>query len=86
MKMIVDIPEDIYDTILDDGNITREQLAVLQIHILKGTPFAECEEWKQLKETITEIKDNNQYDNDTATELSQFLLNYMKILESEENE
>ena len=37
MQIVIDIPESIYDTILDDQIISREQLAVLQMHILKGT-------------------------------------------------
>ncbi len=48
------------------------------------TPFSECEEWKQLKETISEIKENNKYDNNTTTEWCRFLLNYMEILERHE--
>lgn len=39
------------------------------------------DEWEQLKETIAEIKDNNTYDNNAATELCTFLLNYMAVLE-----
>lgn len=36
MKLVIDIPEGIYDTIQDDQMISREQLAILQIHILNG--------------------------------------------------
>ncbi len=41
--------------------------------------------WQQLKETITEIKDNNEYKfgNNDRTELCRFLLNYMGVLENE---
>lgn len=33
MKMIIDIPENIYDTIMDDQMLSREQQAILQQHI-----------------------------------------------------
>lgn len=39
MQILIDIPESIYDTIEADENISREQLAVLQMHILNGTPL-----------------------------------------------
>lgn len=39
MKIIVDIPESIYETIEKDQFITRFQLAVLQSQIRKGTPL-----------------------------------------------
>ena len=39
MKLVIDIPESIYDTIQADEMISREQLAVLQMHILNGTPL-----------------------------------------------
>ena len=39
MKIIIDIPESIYETIEDDQFITRFQLAVLQSRIRKGTPL-----------------------------------------------
>lgn len=39
MKLIIDIPESIFDTIQADEMISREQLAILQIHILNGTPL-----------------------------------------------
>lgn len=39
MQIVIDIPERIYDTIQDDEMISREQLVVLQMHILKGTPL-----------------------------------------------
>lgn len=41
MKIIVDIPEDIIDTINDDQFISREQLAVLQKHIMDGAAYFE---------------------------------------------
>lgn len=39
MKLIIDIPESIYDTIQADMMISREQLAVLQKHIENGIPL-----------------------------------------------
>ena len=39
MQIVIDIPESIYDTIQADEMISREQLAVLQMHILNGTPL-----------------------------------------------
>ena len=41
MKMIVDIPDDIRDTIESDQLISREQLAVLQMHIMNGMSLTE---------------------------------------------
>lgn len=43
MKLIIDVPEGIYDTIQDDQMLSREQLAILQKHILNGTPYEEPE-------------------------------------------
>ena len=40
MKIVIDIPESIYDTIQSDEMISREQLAILQMHILNGTPLS----------------------------------------------
>ena len=63
MKLIIDVPENIIDTIEDDQMISREQLAVLQMHILDGIPYEEQPqgEWvgvidyiKHLKETTGE--------------------------------
>lgn len=39
MKIVIDIPESILNTIQADEMISREQLAVLQMHILNGTPL-----------------------------------------------
>lgn len=39
MQMVIDIPENIYDAIMDDETISREQLAVLEKHIYYGTPL-----------------------------------------------
>ena len=39
MQLVIDIPDKIYDTIQNDEFINREQLSVLQMHILNGTPL-----------------------------------------------
>ena len=39
------------------------------------------EQWKQLKETIIEIRDNNEFEREDVTLLCQFLANYMDVLE-----
>lgn len=39
MQIVIDIPESILNTIQADEMISREQLAVLQMHILNGTPL-----------------------------------------------
>lgn len=39
MQVVIDIPESILNTIQADEMISREQLAVLQMHILNGTPL-----------------------------------------------
>lgn len=39
------------------------------------------EQWKQLKETIIEIRDNNKFDHEDVSSICQFLVNYMNILE-----
>ena len=41
MKLIIDIPDSILETIDDDRVISREQLMVLQKHIANGTPITE---------------------------------------------
>lgn len=37
MQIVIEIPEIIYDTIQSDEMISREQLAILQMHIMNGT-------------------------------------------------
>lgn len=41
------------------------------------------EQWKQLKETITEIRDNNKFDNEDVSSICKFLVNYMNNLEKQ---
>jgi len=43
------------------------------------------EAWKELKETIIEIKENNTFKNEEVTLICQFLENYMNRLEDEAN-
>ena len=49
----------------------------------RHTPFAGGDKWKQLRETISEVKTNNKYEDTAITEFCTFLLNYMAILERE---
>lgn len=39
MQIVIEIPESIYDTIQSDEMINREQLAILQMHIMNGAPL-----------------------------------------------
>ena len=41
------------------------------------------EQWKQLKETIIDIRDNNKFEHEDVTLLCRFLTNYMDVLEKE---
>jgi len=43
------------------------------------------EQWKELKETIIEIKENNTFKNEDVTLICQFLENYMNRLEKQVN-
>ena len=43
------------------------------------------EQWKELKETIIEIKENNSYENKEVASVCQFLENYINILEKQIN-
>ena len=40
-------------------------------------------QWKQLKETIIEIRDNNKFEHEDVFSICQFLTNYMNILEKQ---
>lgn len=62
---------------LQSSGFSEEQINAIQ------DAFSMKDRWEQLEETIAEIRDNNKYDNDTATELCKFLLNYMDVLEKE---
>lgn len=44
------------------------------------------EQWQELKETIIEIRDNNNFPHEDITMMCKFLLNYMTILEKESEE
>jgi hypothetical protein len=39
------------------------------------------DQWKQLKQTITEIKENNEFEKEDVTLLCKYLINYMGVLE-----
>ena len=54
MQVVIDIPENIFDTIQADEMISREQLAVLQMHIQNGTPLEKHDE-EVIKETVESI-------------------------------
>lgn len=41
------------------------------------------DQWKQLKKTITEIKENNEFEKEDVTLLCKYLINYMGVLEKE---
>lgn len=41
------------------------------------------DKWKQLKKTITEIKENNEFEKEDVTLLYKYLINYMGVLEKE---
>lgn len=66
---------------LTDGNIRCENEHRQLAEWLKDYKRMR-ENWKQLKETVSEIKGNNKYDHKDVTEICQFLLNYMGVLES----
>ena len=78
---VVDIRD--FDIPSDDNDY--DELVAFADTMAEIEPFdaMPMDKWKQLKETITEICDNNKYDNEDVTEVCVFLLNYMKILESE---
>lgn len=44
------------------------------------------EQWKQLKDTIVAIRNNNRYKNEDVTHICHFLANYMDILEDQMQE
>lgn len=85
MKLIIDIPEEVL-TDINESTYPNDRLVGEAIYAIKnGTPLAESEEWKQLKETIAEIRDNNQFKNYDVTLMSKFLFNYMGVLERGDN-
>ena len=79
MILVIEIPENEYKKTLEgEFDITTFNEAVKN-----GTPFKDCDKWKQLRETVSEIRDNNEFEGNGATEICKFLLNYMEILENE---
>ena len=68
MQIVIDIPESILNTIQADEMISREQLAVLQMHILNGTPLPKghgrlIDESDLLDRIGLEDNDSNREDN-----------------------
>ena len=57
MRLIIDIPERIYETIEDDIVISRGQLLVLQKHILDGTPIPDNATVCDIEQIRAEIED-----------------------------
>ena len=82
MKLFIDIPDHIYDELIKTGKYGYYKFDTKKA-IKNGTPFKDCDKWKQLKETISEIRDNNEFEKDDVTTLCGFLLNYMGVLENE---
>jgi len=41
------------------------------------------EQWQELKETIIEMRDNNEFEYEDVTSMCRFLLNYMNTLEEQ---
>ena len=41
------------------------------------------EQWKQLKDTIVDIRDNNEFEHEDVTLMCRFLVNYMDVLEKQ---
>lgn len=44
------------------------------------------EQWKQLKDTIVDIRDNNEFEHEDVTLMCRFLVNYMEVLEKQMQE
>lgn len=44
------------------------------------------EQWKQLKDTIVDIRDNNEFEHGDVTLMCRFLVNYMEVLEKQMQE
>lgn len=44
------------------------------------------EQWQELKETIIEMRDNNEFNHEDVTSMCQFLVNYMNTLEKQMQE
>lgn len=70
---------------VSDSEVMRNP-DVVRLHSDAGVlEYVACgrmnEQWKQLKETIIDIKDNNKFEHEDATLLCQFLINYMDVLE-----
>lgn len=44
------------------------------------------EQWKQLKDAIVDIRDNNEFEHEDVTLMCRFLVNYMEVLEKQMQE
>ena len=44
------------------------------------------EQWKQLKDTIVDIRDSNEFEHEDVTLMCRFLVNYMEVLEKQMQE
>ena len=95
MKLVIDIPEEYYKTIMETK---KEVVPIGWVSIRNGIPTVETytfeqvqdlvalnkklsEEWKYLKEHITELRDANSYATQYGT--CQFILNLMRTIERE---
>ena len=83
IKLVIEIPEETYRSIQDNDYCGISNGDMYEA-IKNGMPLKECDQWKQLKEIISEIRDNNEFEKDDVTTLCRFLLNYMGVLESED--
>ena len=57
MKLVIDIPEKDYEKVLKMRPAYPDGVFCWIKAIQNGTPVKEDEKWKQLKETISEIRD-----------------------------
>lgn len=62
IELVIDIPEGILNTIQADNMISREQLAVLQMHILNGTPLPKGHGKLKDADTLWDAYHANGYD------------------------
>lgn len=82
MKLIIDIPERIFDTIQADEMISREQLAILQMHILNGTPLDDVKDIIRDKKTAETDVAREYYNLGLGDAIN--ILDYVGKAESEE--
>ena len=92
MQIVIEIPESIYDTIQSDEMINREQLAILQMHIMNGVPLPKGH-WRLIDEKeanalITKGKNGKAYFGTVNKdwEVIDFLKTVPTIIEADEAE